>query len=370
MSEVFISREAIDLSPHKIRIESGEFLPDAFFASGGRISVNASRDVMIAHNNINELLNFINVTELASMSRTHVGGVIHFVSNSNTPCEEECQANAYDIRVNALREQAATNVQPMVERELGTRHEMGRDPEPEIGPDRIADDETETEELPQCVRPITADYTAAQTAEPDERYQVKIASVFNTEISAMARNVDTMQKEFDDMFSKLIKLKRKIMLALTPLNDNPIITQIIDSISAARQHAKVEQAFINISNNVIVITKPIVTLPVSGSPRLVGKMMITMPLQMFVGENPSVGVMKIHNLTHVISDRSRTWQAPHVVDNGGSCFGNSMQLIFDAIVAKDISLVVSAVIQFLEQPNVGDPYGRCAAFLPVVMRNE
>lgn len=317
MSTLVISRTAVNNTQHRVRIESGSFLPDAFFASGGRMHVDAIQNVVLTHPDENELSRLMNTSIVfEGMDRTRRDGVIHLLLRE-APVEEEMDVDG--------EAQAATGVIP------STR---------------------------QC-----------EIAEPDERYQMKIASVFNTEISALARNIQAMQKEFDELFAKLIKLKRRIELALSPLNNNPIITQLIESIVAARRHAKVENAFIS-GNAIIVVTKQIISVPVSGSRRLVGKVVITLPLQMFVGDSPVVSGVRIYNLTHVINDSTRIWQAPHVVEDGSSCFGSTMQILFDAIVAKDVSLVASAVIQFLEQPNVADPYGRCATLLPVVMETH
>ena len=335
MSVLVIPRAAVNQSQHRARIESGAFLPDSFFASQGRMSAEVNGEIMLSHPDENELTRLLNThTVFEGMDWTRRDGAIYLLPHG--------------VETDILRRDAGV-LRPALE--------------------ETREDEAETLQPPHGIVPAIRDYTPLQVAEPDERYQVKIASMFNAEITALARTICTMQKEFDGLFSNLIKLKRKIMLALTPLNDNPIISQLIESIITTRRHAKVERAFI-CNDLITIVTKQIISVPVSGSRRLVGKMMIVLPIQMFVGESPVVSGVRIYNLTHVINDGGRVWQAPHVTEDGASCFGSTMQLIFDAIVAKDVSLVASSVIQFLEQPNIGDPYGRCATLLPVVMETN
>lgn len=347
MSKIVISRAAVAQSPHRMRIESGAFLPDAFFASNGRMCRRENQDIELEHPEERVLANLLNSNEV------FIGMVLGTARIGETYLIPGIPNDRRD-----------TNVQHIpAELTRGDRITVppadALEPGQERGPAPIENG----------VGPITRNYESLQVAEPDDTYQIRIAALFNSEISALARNINGMQKEFNDLFSKLIKIKRKIEIALAPLNDNPAIAQLIESIMATRRHAKVENAFIN-DNSIIVKTKTIVTIPVNGNRRLIGKIMIVLPMNMFVGESPVIAGVKIYNLTHVINDSGRVWQAPHVIEDGSSCFGSTMQILFDAIVAKDVSLITSAVIQFLEQPNVGDSYGRCAALLPVVMETN
>jgi hypothetical protein len=210
------------------------------------------------------------------------------------------------------------------------------------------------------------------TAEEEGRYPIVICGVFNNEIALKARNVDELQKKFDELMNQLLKIRRTINESMPHLN-NPDVSRLIESIHALSRHGKIETVFIKRGEPTLCVqTRSIITSsPVMGSRRLVGKMFIEIPIRSFVGDAPDVSKIRIFNMTHVIViGGGRKFQAPHVAENGSTCYGSSMQLVFDAMVAKDACLTMDALIQFLEQPNVNDGWGQCAMHLPFVAERQ
>ena len=353
-----------------------EFIPDEFFASGGRVTYDTMQNAIISHDNghINALSTNPALHGLSQTRGTNDSIVVYGeAQQEEVITAEQEMADDFDVVQQHVVETAPTG-------RLGEVMMPGGHPLRDAIRTNIT---TPVPPPPDLVPPPAPAPTAGilnpsynqnlLARDDDDRQLVRIAGVFNNEISTMARNVEALQKEFSELLSKAIKAKRKIEIATSPIAENPDIARLMESIAALRNHGKVEDVFIHRNDNTInVKTKTIITRDVIlGGRRLVGKMLLVIPIKMFIGDTPNVDQLRIYNMTHLIcTDGGGKWQAPHVLENGSSCYGDSMSLIVNAIVARDAVLVVDSIIQFLEQPNLNDMYGRCARLLPVMAEGQ
>jgi hypothetical protein len=205
---------------------------------------------------------------------------------------------------------------------------------------------------------------------PEEEADVKLklASVFNNETSVLARNMVANTNKISCLYNEIIILQRLVNIARNGIDKHPGIEMVIESINNCKLHNKVERVFVLKEEPCIgILTKEIITTElIDGAKRIVGKMLIKLPINLFVGATPSINNIYILNTSHDIVVDETKYQAPHVNYIGCACFGTSEQIIVDAIVKYDVSAVMCAIIQFLENPNMDDIMGSIAVYLPEV----
>lgn len=305
------------------------FVPDEFFTSGGHISRSIDDIVVFQHESEEQLRIILNNDSIFNEL------IVTIIDDS--------------FVVNLPPANLAETTSPVTDADTVPGFDETEDELGDSGDNRIIE--------------VNPDYRLPKKEE-ESNYAIKIAQCLNNSTTSEARDLTSLMNRFHALTNELIKIKRLIDSKGKVLDCDPDVKKIIESIIYLKKHPKIDDVFLSPEFNINIVTK-VIKVEVEHVIRILGKMLITLPLKLFVGSNPDLSGIRIINLTHTISYNSTLYQAPHVYENGRSCFGGATcDLIINAIAARDVALTFSAILQFLELPNIEDEAGECALLLP------
>lgn len=188
-----------------------------------------------------------------------------------------------------------------------------------------------------------------------------IATLLMDESVNHVKNVEDARIEFNKLWSKLIILKRDMLLAQSKIDGHPIIKKILDQIPQVDSHADVAEVYFT-EKELVVITNELITAEKwDGAKRKIGKMRFGIGLTAFFSPQPNTNVeeiVSIKNLTQLYCDGCTIWECGHVTSDGCKCVGTAFEMLFDAFVNRDIEYIVETLIRFITEPNKDDSWGR------------
>jgi hypothetical protein len=331
---MIINKEVFDLVPE---LRNLSFISDEFYMTGGKSFLNAEGDLVLEHE-----------------SDDVVFGIACSVS------EKRDRFDVEDERVVVMN--ATTDEDVVEDDEFWEVETPAPAPTVDAAPTPVL--------APAPTTRMVASTVVVPEPEDEKNVKIKIAGAFNNEVSNAARVAADTAARIGQLYSEIVRLERSLAISIGGLDGHPAILKVVESMENLRRNEKIDRVYVaKNSATICIVTKGIVTAePINGYARSVGRMLIHLPINLFVGDSPNVGGVLIFNLTHLIlgGDGVVSAQAPHVNSAGKCCFGDSKKLIIDAIASYDVSAAACALIQFLENPNIDDVMGINALQLPRV----
>jgi len=201
-----------------------------------------------------------------------------------------------------------------------------------------------------------------------------IAQIVGGESVNLAKQLEDSLRSFNTHYTKAIALKRKVDEATQQFTENsPAIISIVEQANnLADNYDLVEEVYFT-NSEVVFITTPLITDDRwDGHKRLIGKMRIAIKLEALFSPNPTAKekTISIKNLTHrYVTSQGNVWECGHVRESGSTCFGTAFEAVFQAIVARDLTYIIEALLRFIKSPNPNDSWGSHLKYWPIADEN-
>lgn len=206
--------------------------------------------------------------------------------------------------------------------------------------------------------------------EDHNRVYSAIAQAVGDESINIAKQLQDALIKFDQYFSKAIALKRQVEEATQQFSENsPAIINLVEQADTlVANYELIDEVYFTETELVFVTSSLITDDRWDGHKRLIGRMRIGISLEALFSPNPTIRgrAISIKNLTHrYVTNSGRIWECGHIDTDGGTCFGTAFNAIFDAIVSRDLTYIVEALIRFIKTPNPNDSWGSHLKYWPV-----
>jgi len=226
------------------------FVPDEFFTSGGHIS-RLTNGIVFQHESEEQLRRILN----------------------NDSIFNELIVTTIDdgFVVNLPPANLVETTSPVTDADIVPGFDETEDELGDSGDNRIIE--------------VNPDYRLPKKEE-ESNYAIKIAQCLNNSTTSEARDLTSLMNRFHTLTNELIKIKRLIDSKGKVLDCDPDVKKIIESIIYLKKHPKIDDVFLSSEFNINIVTK-VIKVEVEHVIRILGKILITLPLKLFVGSNRS-----------------------------------------------------------------------------------
>jgi len=206
---------------------------------------------------------------------------------------------------------------------------------------------------------------------PTEQVPVEIAKTLRNNVSTQAGMVSSKLAELEKIMRRSLIIQNEINLLMKPVVENEKVQRVkaqIDQLSA--YGGDIKKVYIAAdTGDLIILTNRLRSDPITddrGRTQIfdIGEMQINLSLMLLLCETDPGSTagrpVKIKNLTHQYcinnGNGNSKWECGHVRE-GEICFGNVFAQIHQALIAKNIILVVELIIRFIKNPDPNDAWG-------------
>ena len=239
--------------------------------------------------------------------------------------------------------------------------------------DQDMDDEEVTEEVTEGVNAgvVLPSLTQDQNILNDDQALAMIAGTLENELSNLGRNLHDKVNEYSILWSRAIKLKREIDEIRSPIQDNPIISNLISQVNDLRSADNMIDEIFFVDGFIIARTKQIVTdNQIEGSKRLIGRMEIKLNLKQISGNAQVRNVITLRNMDRRYYDGHRFWECAHAPSDNSVCWGSGWEQLFNAILSRELPAIIEVIIKFIKNPNPTDIWGSHIKYWPAFETQE
>jgi hypothetical protein len=206
---------------------------------------------------------------------------------------------------------------------------------------------------------------------PTEQIPIEIAKTLRNNVSTQAGMVSSKLAELDKIMKRSLILQNEINLLMKPVVENEKVQRIKAQIEQLNSYGgDIKKVYIAAdTSDLIILTNRLRSDPITderGRTQIfdIGEMQINLSLMLLLCETDPGSTagrpVRIKNLTHQYcinnGNGNSKWECGHVRE-GEICFGNVFAQIHQALIAKNIILVVELIIRFIKNPDPNDAWG-------------
>lgn len=233
----------------------------------------------------------------------------------------------------------------------------------EGGDDEGEDDEGEDDENCRCIS--APPVPIILKIDGNERQMLAIAMENQTTIDA--KHLSEKIKELDKLWTKVIGMRREITAMTTSIENNPLITEIINAVEELRASDNLIDDIFWADGFVVMKTKELITDNlIEGKRRIIGKMHIKINLKPLLADSTSVSSpVEIKNMDRIYKCGDEIWHCGHVFHRE-VCWGNMQDQLVKAFEERDLLALSEVIIRFIKNPNPADEWGEHLKYWPEV----